>query len=209
MAKDIQSLTSFQLDALQEIGNIGAGNAATALSKLIGERVDMEVPRTDVRHFSEVSEIVGGPESYVAGVFIKISGSAPGVILLLFPVDDAKQLISILLKGQNLVCSQRTFDQLETSALMEVGNILAGSFLNALATITSLKYTPSVPGFCADMAGAILGTVLHDVGIMGDNVLYIKTELRFQATRHLRGYIFFLPEAESLETILTTLGVNS
>lgn len=209
MAKDFQSLTSFQLDALQEIGNIGAGNAATALSKLIGERVDMGVPRIDVRHFSEVPEIVGGPESYVAGVFIKISGSAPGVILLLFPVEDAKQLISILLKGHYQARSQQTLDQLETSALMEVGNILAGSFLNALAIITSLKYTPSVPGFCADMAGAILGTVLHDAGIMGDNVLYIKTELRFQAIRHVRGYLFFLPEAESLETILTTLGVNS
>ncbi len=208
MVKDFQSLTNFQLDALREIGNIGAGNAATALSELIGERVDMGVPHIDVRHFSEVPEIVGGPESFVAGIYIKISGSAPGEILLLFPVEDAKQLLYILLKEHSIL-SRQAFDQLECSALMELGNILAGSFLNALATMTSLKYIPYVPGFCADMAGAILGAVLHDLGIMGDHVLYIKTDLRFQANKHVGGYLFFLPEAESLETILNTLGVNS
>jgi len=208
MIKDFQSLTNFQLDALREIGNIGAGNAATALSKLIGERVDMGVPHIDVRHFSEVPEIVGGPESFVAGIYLKISGSAPGEILFLLPVEDAKQLLRILLKEHSIL-SQQAFDQLECSAMMELGNILAGSFLNALATITSLKYIPSVPAFCADMAGALLGAIFHDLGAIGDQVLYIKTDLHFQATKHVGGYLFFLPEAESLETILNTLGVNS
>lgn len=210
MARDFQSLTSFQLDALQEIGNIGAGNAATALSKLIGKRVEMGIPKIDVCHFSDVPDIVGGPEAYVAGVFVKISGSAPGMILLLFPVEDAKQLLLILLKDYSEKTStSNTFGQLESSALMEVGNILTGSFLNALAALTSLKYIPSVPAFCADMAGAILGTVLHNAGMIGDKVLYFKTDLHLQAFRRIKGYLFFLPEADSLQTILAMLGVNN
>ncbi|MDH7576738.1 MAG: chemotaxis protein CheC [Bacillota bacterium] len=207
MVNDFCSLSPLQVDALKEIGNIGAGNAATALSKLINDRVQMSVPRVRILPFAKVAEIVGGAETLVAGIYLKISGSAPGGILFLLPFSDAKQLVNILLQSQAGE-SVQPLSELERSALMEVGNILTGSFLNALAMFTSLSYFPSVPALSADMAGALLGTVFYDLGKTGDYALFIETEFRYQ-TNHVVGYLFFLPEADSLDRILSTLGVST
>jgi chemotaxis protein CheC len=202
--ESFESLSDFQKDALKEVGNIGAGNAATALSKLVGERIEMSVPQVRILPFSEVPEIVGGPEVVVSGVYIRITGSAPGGILFLLPFSDSKRLLAVLLKKQ---ISDQGWGELENSTLMEVGNILCGAFLNALAMFTSLSFFPSVPSLCIDMAGAILGTALHGLGEIGDEALFIETEFSCQS-QHIMGYFFFLPEAESLATILSSLGVN-
>lgn len=167
----------------------------------------MSVPQVRILPFAEVAEILGGAETFVAGIYLKISGSAPGGILFLLPFSDAKQLVKILLKSKaGGPCQPLT--ELERSALMEVGNILTGSFLNALAMFTSLTYLPSVPALGTDMAGALLGTVFHELGKAGDHALFIQTEFRYQAN-HVVGYLFFLPEADSLDLILSTLGVNT
>ncbi len=204
---DFRSLNHFQIDALKEIGNIGAGNAATALSKLINDRVEMSVPRVRILPFAKVAEILGGEEVFVAGIYLRISGSAPGGILFLLPFADARYLVKILLKNQTGEVLH-PLSELECSALMEAGNILTGSFLNALAMFTSLSYLPSVPALCVDMAGALLGTVFHDLGKVDDYALFIETEFRYQ-TNHVAGYLFFLPEADSFNRILSKLGVNT
>lgn len=204
MESYFQSLTSFQKDALREVGNIGSGNAATALSKLIGERVNMSVPQIQVLPFSEVAEVIGGSEVVVAGVYIKITGCAKGSILFLLPLADAEQLLFLLLKRK----PQVPFNELENSTLKEIGNILCGSFFYALSTFTSLTFYSSVPGICVDMSGAILGTVFYHLGEIDDYALFIETAFSFEKQQIL-GYFFFLPEADSLATILTALGVNS
>lgn len=205
---NFNSLSNMQLDALQEIGNICAGNAATALSKLINDRVEMEVPQVKVLSFANVAEIVGGDEAFVSGVYLKISGPAPGEFLFILPVADARQLVGTLLDDQS-TSSPESFNQLECSALKELGNILAGAFLNALAICTSFKYFPSVPALCTDMAGSLLEAIFHEIGQLGDHVLFIKTEFHYHKTGQVGGYLFFLPEIDSLELILNTLGVSS
>lgn len=198
------SLSKIQLDAIKEICNIGAGNAVTALSKLTDSRIAMGVPEISILPFGKVAEILGGEEAYVVGIYLRISGSAPGGILFVLPIDDAKHLLKILLKKENVHDSINDF---ESSALMEVGNILTGSFVNALGMLTSLSFLSSVPAFCADMAGALVGSVLYDLGKVGDHVLFIKTSFIVESNQII-GYLFFLPEAESLNIILNALGVN-
>lgn len=69
MPTELKDLSGNQLDALREIGNIGAGNSATALSQLINRRINMNVPNVSIVPLEEVPELVGGPETLVVGVF--------------------------------------------------------------------------------------------------------------------------------------------
>lgn len=202
---DYFTLSSVQLDALREVGNIGAGNAATALSQMLNKRVEMTVPEVKILPFSRVAATIGGADTYVAGIFLRITGSAPGSILFLLPLADARYLIAALLK-KTRQDDPFCFDELECSALTELGNIMTGSFLNALGMFTSLQYTPTVPALCMDMVGAILGSVLQSLGMVSDSVLFIKTDFRYQGN-HGVGYLYFLPDAEALKKILESLGV--
>jgi len=192
-----------QLDALREVGNIGAGNAATALSKMLGSRVEMNVPDIEILPLSELASAAGGPEACVAGVCLRFKGEASGTILFLFPAADAEQIAATLLKKRNVKFS----DELSCSALTEMVNILAGSFFNALGLFTSLHFTPTVPALCIDMAGAILGSVLYSSGMSGDYVFFIKTDFRYGDKCSL-GYLYLLPEAEALQVIFNALGVK-
>lgn len=64
---DNSKITSFHLDVLKEIGNIGAAHAATALSDLLGKKIDMKVPKVEMVPFHEMMELAGGSETVVVG----------------------------------------------------------------------------------------------------------------------------------------------
>lgn len=202
----IGRLTEAQLDALKEVGNIGAGNAATALYQMIGKKVNMSVPRAAVIPLSEVPEVLGGPEILVAGVFLRVLGDAPGSILFVMPKDSALYLVDILMGRPQ--SSTQVLSELDKSALKEIGNILASSYLNALSSFTGLTFLPTVPALAFDMAGAILDVILAELGQLGDYALLIET--RFQAeSAHVEGHFFLIPDPGSLMVILRTLGVGS
>jgi len=199
------TLSPLQLDALTEIGNIGAGHAATVLSQMLNERINMSVPRTSMIPLSQVSEIVGGAEAFVVGVYIRVYGDAPGSILYIFPRHSAVQFVNILV-GQhrgpaNLL---REFEQ---SALKEIGNILTGAFLHALASFTCLTMLPSVPAFAMDMAGAILNTVLLETETVANMAILIETEFTAK-NQESRGQFFLLPDIGTLEVLLNAIGVD-
>lgn len=204
---DIKELSNEQLDAIKEVVNIGAGNAATALSELIKTRVEMSVPDIQILPFSRIAATIGGADAHVAGIYYSIKGEAPGIILFLIPTIDARRITSTLLK-RSVSNGYLSFDELECSALSELGNIMAGSFLNALGMFTSINFIPTVPALCIDMVGAILGSVLINLGMVSEYVLFIKTDFKYQGQPCL-GYLYFIPEAEALEAILKSLGVNS
>jgi chemotaxis protein CheC len=198
-------LSNIQFDALREVGNIGAGNAATALSQILNKRIDMSVPNVSFLPFYQVPDVVGGAENIVAGVYLKVTGNAPGSILFLLPEDSALKLIGMLLGEKRL--SRLALDDMDKSALMELGNILSGSFLNALANFTDLVLLPSVPALALDMAGAVLSTILIELGEKSDQALVIETDFNDQET-FIRGHFFLLPDPESLEILLKSIGVN-
>lgn len=205
MTEDILNLTSMQLDALTEIGNVGAGNAATALSQIINRKIDMTVPRVAIMPLGQVPEVVGGPDAMVAGVYLKVFGPAPGSILFLLPRESAFCLVDMLMgRPQGHTQSLNSMDE---SALMEIGNILAGAYLNALSFFTHLTLFQSIPALAIDMAGAILSVVLAQLGQMGDHALVIETEFTSDA-EEVKGHFFLIPDPGSLSTILTAIGVT-
>jgi chemotaxis protein CheC len=187
---------------LKEIVNIGMGNAATSLSQLVDDKIDMSVPVLTFLPFRELSGAAGGSSTYVAGVYLRITGAISGEVLFIMPYPDAKQLTSLMLKQSN---ADQELSEMECSALKEAGNILTGSFLNALSDLTSLVFTYSVPYLCADIFEAILGSILYHLATVGDSALFVKTELHYK-TEKLVGSFFFLPEANSLNSVFAALG---
>lgn len=205
LSDEILKLSADQLDALREIGNVGAGNSATALSQIINRRIDMSVPKVAIMPLGDVPDVVGGPDAMVVGVFLRVYGLAPGSVLFLLPRDSAFYLIDMLMSKER--GSTKNLDFMDESALMEIGNILAGAYLNALSHFTQLTLLPSIPALAMDMAGAILSVVLVQLGQMGDHALVIETEF-LSEDDGIKGHFFLIPDPGSLNTILSAVGVK-
>jgi chemotaxis protein CheC len=169
-------IQSYHLDILKEVGNIGAGHAATALSKLLNKTIDMKVPAVRVVSFNEITELVGGSDNVVAAIFLRVEGEAPGNMFFLLPVNEATNLIQYLTGDQTFNLNHPPFSDLGLSALQEVGNILASSYLSALSDFTTLNLQPSVPALSIDMAIAILSYGLLELSQVGDYAIVIDTE---------------------------------
>lgn len=198
-------LNNIQLDVLREIGNIGAGNAVTALAKMLNKRVDMAVPKVKIMGFKDVSNILGGEEIQVVGILLNVSGDLTGNMMFTLDINAARTLVNILLGGN--ISTSCEFDEMELSALKEIGNILTASYLSALSGLTNLKILPSVPELAIDMAGAILSVPAIEFGKVGDSVLYIETEFSEGITK-VFGDFLLIPDVESYEILLKALGVT-
>lgn len=195
---------AFEMDVLKEVGNIGAGNAATALSRLLDKPVDMAVPKVSLLPFEEVAERVGGSEQVVIAVYLRVDGDAPGNMFFIIQEDAAKRLLRQLLA---LDCdTSDSYSEMEMSALCEIGNILAGSYLSSLADFTKLSMSPSVPSAARDMAGPILTYGLMQYGEMGDSALLIETTF-LEDQEELEGHFFLIPDPDSFTKIFQSLGV--
>jgi chemotaxis protein CheC len=196
----------FQMDVLKEIGNIGAGHAATALSKLLDKQVDMQVPKVRMVAFEEIADSVGGAEQVVIAIFLRVEGETPGNLFFILSLDSAKKLLRSLVGIE--VLDDEQYTDMELSALSEIGNILAGSYLSSLADFTNLYMTPTVPSLAIDMAGAILSFGLLQFGQMGDSALLIDTKF-LDGSDEVEGHFFLIPDPESFEKIFVALGVQT
>lgn len=196
----MKDLTAAQIDTLAEISNIGAGHAATALSQLLERKILLRVPTVKVIPIAEVPDVVGGPERLVVGLFFRIFGQAKGNILILFPKESALSLVTDLLKRE--ASGSAILQDLEASALKEVGNILASAYLNAISQMLKMVLIPSVPGLAYDMAGAVLDYILIELSQEGEVAMLIETE--FVSETSIKGHFFLLPDPESLRLILNT-----
>jgi len=197
-----RGLTPLQLDALREVGNIGSGNAAVALSTMVDKKVLLSVPRASLVPLVKVSDLVGGAETPVVGVYLHISGDASGSMLLLLAESSAAELADLMVAD-----AEEELTTVEQSALQETGSILAGSYLNALSQMTGILLRPSVPGFAMDMAGAIIDFILVEISQSEDYVLVIETE--FDISQHrICGHLILFPDLGSLDILLGRLGVN-
>ncbi|AHV97846.1 chemotaxis protein CheC [Paenibacillus sabinae T27] len=194
----------FKMDVLKEVGNIGAGNAATALSQLLNKPIDMAVPKVQLLGFEEIAEKVGGTEELVYAVFLRVEGEAPGNLFFILTPDAARSLLGRV-AGISEVSGDE-LSELEMSALNEIGNILAGSYLSSLADFTSLSMYPTVPALAMDMAGAILSYGLLQFGQMGDDALLIDTTF-LEGKDEIEGQFFLIPDPESFPKIFKSLGV--
>lgn len=194
----------FKMDVLKEVGNIGAGNAATALSQLLNKPIDMAVPKVQLLNFEEITDKVGGAEELVYAVFLRVEGEAPGNLFFILSPEAAMNLLNRVAGIE--ISDKMELGEMELSALSEIGNILAGSYLSSLADFTSLSMYPTVPALAVDMAGAILGYGLLQFGQMGDDALLIDTTF-FEGQNEIEGQFFLIPDPESFPKIFKSLGV--
>ncbi|SEB47219.1 chemotaxis protein CheC [Paenibacillus sp. GP183] len=201
-----KDLADFQMDVLKEVGNIGAGHAATALSKLLDKPTDMLVPNVLMLPFEEICEIVGGAETVVLAIFLRVDGDAPGNMFFILNLESAKNMLRHLVGFDEKV--EEPYTEMELSALNEIGNILAGSYLSSLADFTHLHMSPTVPSLSIDMAGAILSYGLLQFGQMGDRALLIDTKF-LEGENEVQGHFFLIPDPDSFAKIFEALGVES
>ncbi|MBR4169991.1 MAG: chemotaxis protein CheC [Lachnospiraceae bacterium] len=203
MAKvDLDNMEGVYFDVLKEIGNIGAGNATTALAQLLNQKVDMKVPKVALLEFSEVGEAMGGEEQLMAGIYQLVEGDITGSIMFLLEEKSARTLVSSLMGTPP---SEGPFTEMELSALKEIGNIITGSYLSSLSMLTNLKIISSVPAISIDMAGAIMSVPAIEFGELGDKLLLIQTA--FSDDVQLDGYFILVPDLESYDKILSSIGM--
>lgn len=199
----LDNVTQNYMDVLREIGNIGAGNAMTALSQMLQCKVDMKVPQVRLLEFQEVGAMMGGEEQLMVGVYLAVEGDITGSIMFLVRTDSAKHLVDKLMMG--LASEGEELNEMEVSAMKEISNIITGAYLNSLSTLTNLKIYPSPPDLALDMAGAILSVPAIEFGIMGDKILLIQSQ--FYDDVEIDGYFILIPDLESYEKILSALGM--
>lgn len=202
---DLNRINSFEYDVLKEIGNIGAGNATTALSQMINKKVNMKVPKVDLLEFNELSDIVGGAEKPVVGILFTLDGNINGMMMFMLDVDASKHLVNLLL-GEAFGSDSGEFSEMELSALNEIGNIIAGAYLSSLSALTNLKIVSSIPYMAIDMAGAILSVPAIEFGKIGDKALLIESEFGDEI-KAVNGYFILIPTIESYSAILSSLGL--
>lgn len=198
----LETLSNEYFDVLRELGNIGAGNATSALAAMLKCKVDMKVPQVKMLEFKDVGAILGGEEQEMAGAYLGVEGDVTGSILFLVKKSVALHLVEKLMgrKSDN-------FGEMEQSAYKEISNIITGSYLNALSSLTGLTIYPSVPDLTVDMAGAILSVPAVEFGIYGDNILLIQSQISDDIA--IDGFFVMVPDMESYKKILSSLGILS
>lgn len=207
---NLNSLSSIQIDALREIGNIGAGNAATSMSKLINKRVDMKVPSVNIVTIDEIIDIVGGPGQLIVALLFKIHGEAPGSVYFILSIEEAESLVNeIAIDPAFSLLANAEPSELSISVLKEIGNIMTGSYLSALSDFININMYSSIPYLSVDMAGAILPSGLIELSQVSDYAIVVDTEINNENDKDsLKGHFFLLPELESIPKIFSALGIN-
>lgn len=201
----LDNINEMVIDILKELGNIGAGNAATSLAQMLNQKVDMHVPNVRIMEFKDVASILGGEENLIVGIYFELSEDIVGNIMFAVDIDSAMNLTN-LLYGRNKTADE--IDESDISALQEIGNILASSYSNSLSQLTNLKIFISVPSLTIDMAGAILSVPAIQYGFIADNCLMIETVFEGEGNLVVQGNLFFIPDLDSFNIMLKALGVN-
>ncbi len=200
----LDELSTNYFDVLKELGNVGAGNATTALAQMLNSKVDMAVPQVRLLDFKDVGDIMGGADQTMVGIYLSVEGDINGSMMFLLGISQARAIVNQLMMTND---DNLEFGEMELSALKEVGNIITGSYLNSLSTMTNLKMLPSVPYITVDMAGAILSVPAIEFGLEGDKLLLIETEA-FSDDLQMNGYYILLPDVDGYVKILNSLGIQ-
>ncbi|MBO4921573.1 MAG: chemotaxis protein CheC [Lachnospiraceae bacterium] len=202
----IEELSDTEFDVLKEVSNIGTGNAATAISKLLGGRVDIKVPDIRFLQFDELSEIIGGAENEVIGILVSLENDIDGMMMFVMDKPSASVIVNgILNRGDEELGAEMT--EMEISVLTEFGNIIAGSYLSAISGLTGMVVSPSVPALSDDMAGAILSVPAIEFGKMSDRVLLIQSEFCSEFGQ-AKGFFILVPTLRGFDNIFKKLGLK-
>jgi chemotaxis protein CheC len=194
-------LDEFQKDALQELGSLGSGKASAELSRMVGTKVNLEVPFVNLVPTSSVPDLVGGPKRLVVGTYSHVSGDVTGTMVVVFPIKSAKMLVDVLRKQPSGTCDVLTED--DRTQLKAVGEILSKAYLETLVEFLGIKATYDAPRIVSAFGESLPDFVL--LNIQGDSALLLKTIFNVPATEELEGNFVLLLTADSIEKLLETI----
>ena len=200
--RQFADLDEISRDILKEIGNIGTGNAVTALSQMLMHPVDIAVPDLKILKYQEVCSLLDSADELQTGIMVGVGGEMEGMFLFLLSETFTMMVLNKILGEE-----EREFlnpGEMERSLICELGNIMCGSYINALASVMDLKLEVSVPDVCIDMGGAILSVPLSRFLRVSDDILMIDNLFHLGGESFL-GRILFIPEPESLDMMLRSL----
>ncbi|MCI9195324.1 MAG: chemotaxis protein CheC [Angelakisella sp.] len=197
-------LSDMHIDALREIGNIGSGNAASSLAMMLSDQIDISVPVVRILDYEQVMEQLGGPEQMIVGLLLCLDGDVNGMIMFLLHQNFANTLLASLIGEADV---GGTVDEMSYSALQEVANIMAASYVNAIADLTGFTINVSVPSMCVDMLGAILSVPAIHYANISDKMIFIEDKFHGKDL-NAPNHILLIPDVESLDKIMTSLGIE-
>ncbi len=199
-----ENLSEIQIDALRELGSIGAGHAATALSQLLDHMVDISVPEVRLVPVAEVPLVFGGPETLVGAVYCRLLGDVAGSMLFIAPRAALLALVDMLRNRE--IGSTKSLNAEEDALITHCASILMSAYLAAIARMADINLLPSVPSFAFDMMGAILEVASLEMGMKADTAIFILTSFADEHSA-VDAALFYLPDPDSLEILLGKLGI--
>lgn len=206
--KRLEEFSEVEFDVLKEISNIGAGNATTAISTMMNLKVNMAVPVIKFLEFKELAEVIGGAENLVVGILLALQNDIDGMMMFILDKKSAVGIVNnILHTGGEPLKEDSDFSEMDLSVLQELGNIIAGSYLAAISSLTKLCITSSVPMLSMDMAGAILSVPAIEYGKVSDRALLIQSQFG-DSNMSVDGYFILIPTLEAFEKIFNSLGLS-
>ncbi|MDR3305090.1 MAG: chemotaxis protein CheC [Clostridiales Family XIII bacterium] len=204
MINSYGELSDTHIDVLREIGNIGAGNAATSLSVLLDESVNISIPRVVIEDYNGVVQTIGATEELAIAILINFSGDVRGMVLFLLAFDDAKEIAQMLVgveEGDDIGLSE-----MKISAIKEIGNILGSAYLGSIGTLTGLTFDISVPYAAIDMVGALMSAPMVEFSVDNTKILFIEESFSME-TKSLRSHVILFADIPSLNKIMEKLGL--
>jgi len=203
MANELK-LGLMELSVVKEMTNIGLGNATTALANMTGKAFNMSVPEVESIGLEEIPALLGGEEQFAAGIYMPIEGDVSGHIGFLLPWPSVQALWKLLLGAEPM--EPHEVGEMEASTIMEIGNIINGSFLNAISDMTNLSMHATPPLLAIEMTGAILDTIAVEASSKDHVALAIRTVIS-DYEGGFEGFFVYIPSVGGLRTLFSSLGI--
>lgn len=202
---NLEQLNDMHIDVLKEIGNIGAGNAATSLSQMLNTAVDMTVPSVRILDINDAANALGGPENVVIGILAKLYGDIEGIMMFIIEQSFAKTALASLLGEQEVSCDK--LSEMELSAISEIGNIMIAAYTGSIGTLSQLNIKTSVPAITVDMVGAILSVPAIEMSSVSDKIIFIEDDF-LSDDRNVTANMMLVPTMDSLSRLMRKLGIE-
>lgn len=202
--KDFSQLSDMHIDVLREIGNIGAGNAATSLASMLNRQIDMKTPTVRIMDISEVDKAMGGPETPMVAILVEVLGDIHGVMMFVIGHTFTESLLHSLLGEGKVDCMNLT--EMQRSALAEIGNIMIGSYVSAISSLANLTINVSVPAVTADMIGSLLTVPAAEMGATSDKIIFVEDDFRGM-NETITANMMLIPSLDSLSILMNGLGI--
>ena len=203
--KTYEEMNELEIDILKEIGSIGGGNAATALSSMLNAKVNMSLPKVEILDFNEALVNVGDPEEMVAAILVEMSGELGGIMLFILTKEFSDEILLRMLGKTKEDFFE--LEEIDSSVLMEIGNIVISSYITAMASLVNMSVELSVPQLAVNMLGGIMSVPIAMMGQHSDRIMMITGKFKIDG-KALNSNMLLLPDVESLNVLMKKLGVE-